>query len=178
MRLYSTSASFTRPNNTTQYDEFDLVANDTTAGNVVPMTFPVPTGFLLTAVKLVVTAAATRSITSAQFRLYLYQFLPTVTLGDNGFFQSSESGYLGSVALDCTTTALTIATNVSSDAFAPHVLSTVSPVDPSSIPIFPDNTPTATSPVSNVYGLLQTYGFPGYIPTANEVYTLTLIGMD
>jgi hypothetical protein len=95
------SAQFTRPANTTAYSAGDLVANDSTAANVVPMSFTTTdladTSMLGTSVRVRIndtgpgTAAAT-------FELWLFHVDPTgqVANGDNGAFSlTSHSGLIG-----------------------------------------------------------------------------------
>lgn len=77
------SDSFTRPGDTTQYAANDLVANDTTAGNVTPMQFITAnsSGGFLRAVRI---THSDPDATNSTFRLWLLSSLPTVTNGDNG----------------------------------------------------------------------------------------------
>jgi hypothetical protein len=166
MRLFSTSSSFTRPANTTTYSGNELVANDTTAGNVVPLLFTLPIqGFLLTQVKLNLNGAS--SNTNAQFYLHLYQFSPTVVNGDGGAFQSSESGYLGNIFIDCTVLPV----------FSSNMVDGISPVDPNLYPLFTDTT-AGVNP-NQVYGLLQiSTGSGAYVPSSGEIITVTLVGVD
>jgi hypothetical protein len=92
------TATFTRPSDTTAYASGDLVANSTTAGSVVPMTFTVGRvsggSFMLRRCKL---ATSSTSTTSASFRLHLFRAAPaTVTNGDNGAFSvSGVADYIG-----------------------------------------------------------------------------------
>lgn len=79
------SASFTRPADTTSYAAGDLIANSTTAGSVAPMSFTaarVAAGsFLVNRIRL---RKSTTTLTSATFRVYLFNTAPTVANGDNG----------------------------------------------------------------------------------------------
>jgi hypothetical protein len=90
------SSNFTRPNDTTAYASGDLVANNTTAGSVTPLSWDVhrsPSGsFRVNRVKVKKSGAV---VTNASFRLHLYSTAPTVANGDNGAWSSSEAGYLG-----------------------------------------------------------------------------------
>lgn len=87
------SASFSRPANTTAYDIGDLVANNTTAGSVTPMTFAVAASSggkgLIRSVKIDKAGAA------ATFRAHFFLAAPTVANGDNGAFSTTKVGYLG-----------------------------------------------------------------------------------
>lgn len=153
--IVSTSASFTRPNDTTAYANGDLVANNTTAGSVTPMAFRLPdsTGFKLWRAGITFNSAVP---TNATFRLHLYRSSPTVTNGDNGAWLSTESGYLGFVTLDAS--ALTFSdstTGYSTQLTAPMI-------------IYPNQS------TGVVYGLLAATA--AYTPTANEVFTVTLQG--
>lgn len=101
LAIVSAAATMTRPADTTAYALGDLVANSTTAGSVTPFTFAVSrvTDRLVSIIggKL---EKSTTSVTSAFFRLHLYQTSPTVTNGDNAAWLSVKAGYLG--ALDIT----------------------------------------------------------------------------
>lgn len=98
------SNTFTRPADTTAYAVGDLVANSTTAGSVVPVsltTARVTAGsFILRRIRL---RKSTSTLTNASFRVHLFNSSPTVTVGDNGVFNSAgvlasnmNTGYLGS----------------------------------------------------------------------------------
>jgi hypothetical protein len=94
-----TSTTFTRPADTTAYASGDLVANDTTAGSVTPMTFTAARfalgGFKIKRVRLKKSGTV---LTNAQFRIHFYRTtITTITNGDNGAWNTSHSGYLGSV---------------------------------------------------------------------------------
>lgn len=85
------SASFTRPANTTAYASGDLVANSTTAGSVVTMSFGrVPTsGLWLRKIEL---RKSDPDVTSASFRLWLTtDSAVTFTNGDNGALSIASS---------------------------------------------------------------------------------------
>lgn len=102
----NSTASFTRPADTTAYAIGDLVANSTTAGSVVPLALTTaaranpPGSFILRRLRLMKT---TNTLTNASFRVYLFATSPTVAVGDNAAFNSSgvlstnnSSNYLGS----------------------------------------------------------------------------------
>ena len=88
--LWNQSASFTRPGDTTAYASGDLVANSTTAGSVVPLSFSRGAGgvqFQLARLKL---HKSGTSVTLAQFRIHLFKASPTVANGDNAAFSTSQ----------------------------------------------------------------------------------------
>lgn len=168
MRLYSASSSFTRPANTTSYGGGVLIANDTVAANVVPMTFAIPTqGFLLTNSKLIISAS---SNTTPQIILYLFQFSPAVVHGDGGSFQTTqESGFLGSVYYD--TSILGAGTLFGNNIVAYPTL------DPNSNPIFTDNTQQNSN--NQIYGLLSTSALGSWSsPASGATISVTLVGVD
>lgn len=93
------SANFTRPADTTAYASGDLVANNTAAGSVVPLSWanlPRSSGGAVQVRRARVKKTNT-GVTNAQFRLHLYGASPTVTNGDNGAWLSTQSTYLGSI---------------------------------------------------------------------------------
>jgi hypothetical protein len=107
MQIYNPSASFTRPADTTAYTAGDLVANNTTAGSVTPLSWTLQSSNIVGPCSIY-RARLVKSATSvalAAFRLHLYAALPSVTAGDNGAFQSTQAAnYVGSIPLDLTTT--------------------------------------------------------------------------
>ncbi len=85
------SANFTRPADTTAYAAGDLVANSTTAGSVVPLTFTnaVRTAGDCVRIERVRIEKSNTSLTNASFRLHLFEASPTPTVGDNGVFNNA-----------------------------------------------------------------------------------------
>ena len=100
MQITNPSATFTRPGDTTAYASGDLVANSTTAGSVVPMSFQLGNAFgigvfRLTRARIIKTNT---SPTNANFRLHLYQSSPTPANGDNGAWSTSAAAdWLGNI---------------------------------------------------------------------------------
>jgi len=90
------SASFTRPADTTAYASGDLVADNTTAGSVTPMSWVVGLmdnpEFFIRRVRI---RKSTTTSTNASFRVHLFGAQPTVTNGDNGAWLPTESSYIG-----------------------------------------------------------------------------------
>jgi len=98
------STSFTRPADTIAYASGDLVANSTTAGSVVPMTFAIgrnagTLGGMIRRIRLRKTGTST---TNAQFRLHLYSSSPTPSNGDNGAWLTDQAAnYVGAIDVTC-----------------------------------------------------------------------------
>jgi hypothetical protein len=93
------AASFTRPADTTAYASGDLVANSTTAGSVIPMTFsirPENRGSMIRRARIKKTGT---SIASASFRLHIYETVGiTCANGDNGVWSTNNMiNYVGSI---------------------------------------------------------------------------------
>lgn len=89
------SASFVRPANTTAYTSGDLVANDTTAINVIPMPLSIGRGGLrITQVRL---EKDNTTATNSTFRVHFFESNPTVVNGDNGVLSYNLSNYIGFV---------------------------------------------------------------------------------
>jgi hypothetical protein len=91
------SYSFTRPGNATPYAAGQLVANNTVAASVVPMSWRVGNA---TDDKHTLYVTAVRfkyddpDVTNASFRVHLYKAAPAVaTTGDAGVYGSVVSGY-------------------------------------------------------------------------------------
>ncbi len=151
MREIAGAATFTRPNDITAYASGDLVANNVTAGSVVPITFNVGRVFhgysRVTRARLTKTTA---SITNASFRLHLFSASPAVANGDNGaLVPTLIAPYLG--ALD-----FTFALGFSNGSVANGI-----PVVGSEVNVF------LTGNYA-LYGLLEARG--AYTPGAQEIF--------
>lgn len=104
------SASVTRPSDTTQYAVGDIICNSTTASSVTAMTFSNVARLSGESV-MIRTAKLTKSdddVTSALFRLHLFDEDPTATdptNGDNGAIQLTgvKDGWIGSIDFDLST---------------------------------------------------------------------------
>lgn len=100
----------TRPANTTAYAAGDLVANDTTVGNVVPLIFP-RSKFRGKTSGRVTGASIHKSnatVTNANFRLHLFNAAKVLTNGDNGALVFSNlAGYIGAIDIDTEATPTT-----------------------------------------------------------------------
>lgn len=149
MSIFSVSSNFTRPNDTTAYDQHDLVANSTTAGSVTPLSWGVPLNSKIWRAVIVKSGA---TATNASFILNLFGASPTVANGDNGALSHTRSKFLDKLALDAT----------SSKASDECVIAATF-----SVPVF-------NLGYGTVYGLLQANA--AYTPTAQEVFTVFLIG--
>jgi hypothetical protein len=90
--------SFTRPSDTTAYTIGDLVANSTTAGSVVPLTFSVGRGGIKI-VGLRLNKSDETDVANATFTMHFFGSSPTVANGDNGAISYNLSDKFGSVAL-------------------------------------------------------------------------------
>lgn len=90
---YVRSATFTRPNNSTPYVIGQLVANSTTAGSVVPLSFPgavIAQGCvsLLRSVRIRKSGTTTAN---ASFRVHFFNASPTSAAGDGATFATTGS---------------------------------------------------------------------------------------
>lgn len=149
------SASFTRPSNTTAYTANDLVANNTTAGSVTPMSFNLGAIKGSGAIYRARLHKTTTTATAATFKLYLFSASPTVTNGDNGAFAiSSAASLVGTITIDLSSGAVAGTASLMgfSAATAIHV-------------------DTSNSNFA-LYGLLEATG--AYAPGSAEVFTVTL----
>lgn len=93
------AASFTRPADTTAYTSGDLVANSTTAGSVIPLSFtirPENRGSMIRRVRI---KKSGTSVSNASFRVHFYETSAiTCANGDNGSWSTSGmSFYVGAV---------------------------------------------------------------------------------
>lgn len=158
MKILDISATFTRPADTTAYAANDLVANSVTAGSVVPLKFSVGYGRTFKLYKVGIKLSSSTN-TNAKFNLHLYNLSPTVTNGDNGVWLSTQSGYQGFIAVDCTGQAFSdnsfgIGTYINTAVEVPNVI--------------------VADTNFFIYGLLQATA--AYTPTSAEVFTVDLVG--
>jgi hypothetical protein len=159
MQLYNTPASFTRPNDATPYTIGDLVANSTTAGSVVPMSFALGNAFgqgqfRLTRVRLAKTSVGTANST---FRVHFHSASPTYAVGDNAARSTTLSGWLGAIDVPVMT------------AFSDGAAATGAATAGSEFLI-------RLIAGATVYCHLEALG--AYTPTAQEVFTLTIEEMQ
>jgi len=106
MQIYNPSASFARPADTTVYAAGDLVANNTTAGSVVPLSFTMQSNIVIGPFSLwrCRLRKSTTSVANASFRVHLYEASPVAANGDNGAYTTDKSAnYLGFINVDMTT---------------------------------------------------------------------------
>ena len=157
MRLKECSDEFERPNDATQYDSGDLVANSTTAGSVTPLEFNVSRGSIKV-VAAKVTKTDETDVTGAAFRLALFGSEPTVANGDNGAISFNESDFIGYILFP----TMVAATDL---AYAKAQVGDSS-VDMGALGLHH----YATS--SSIWGLLEARGT--YTPAAEETFTVTI----
>ena len=106
--IFSPFSSFTRPANTTAYAQNDIVANDTTAANITPLSFGLNGSGKAGIIRSARLYKSDKSITNATFTVFLFTAAPgTPTNGDNGAFGvASAADFLNSFAVDLATGAL------------------------------------------------------------------------
>lgn len=160
LHYFARATMFGRPTDTTQYAADDLIANSTTAGSVVPLSFTVNTlgsGRPMDILGATI-SKSTNTKTAASFMLDLFSALPTVTNGDNGAYSVATNAdtYLGSVAIDMSTVGSTGV--IPADNKLNAVAMSATPLR--------INGPTATT----IYGLLRAVG--AYAPGNAENFTV------
>lgn len=157
-----TSASFTRPNDTTAYATGDLVANNANVGSVAALTFAVLSTLTLKVCRAKLKKSGTTT-TLATFRLHLFVGDPAASTGlsngDNGalaFNDTAAVGYRGFIDLDMTGNNGRVNRDSAMAIGVPAV-----------------GTEILIAPTgAAVYGLLE--ALAGYTPAANEVFTVEL----
>lgn len=162
-RLYTARYSFARPGDVTPYTATDLVANSTTAAQVVPLKFNVEKSQgrgRITRVRLFTNAA---NVVTATFNLHLYVRDPGVpTNGDNGTFGVASVQYwLATIACDLATGAEVYGTSkqkgfpIAAPGFT-----------------FDCGVDGAAANAQTIFGLLEAAG--GYTPASGEVFETSL----
>lgn len=151
------SATFNRPANITAYASGDLVANDTTAGSVTPLSFAIGRvaggSFVVRKARL---KKSNTSTTNASFRLHLYTSSPaTITNGDNGAWSTSHSGYVGSF-----------------DFSSSNALPFTDAVAINGTPVVGSEVSVKLASGQTLYGLLEARA--AYTPASGETFTVEL----
>lgn len=148
----SASASVTRPADTVAYASGDLLANSTTAGSVVPLSFQVNRGpGLHVRVRRVRINKTGTSVTNAAYRVHLFKGSPTPANGDNGAFSTDNAAtYVGQVDV-------TVAQAFTDGAWGAATTEI-------------NFAPAANG--STIYGMIEVRG--AYTPISGEVFTVTL----
>lgn len=154
-RTVKPTATFSRPADTTAYASGDLVANSTTAGSVVPLSWSVAR---VTAGSGMIRRARFRKtntvLTNASFRLHLYTSAPTPSNGDNGVWLTDQSAtYLGAIDV-------TFAKAFTDGCAENGVPNTGSEIN------------FALASGQTIYGLLEARA--AYTPTSGETFTVDL----
>lgn len=150
---WASSTSFTRPADTTAYASGDLVANNVTAGSVVPVSLTllrVTSTFGVIGAKIHKTGTST---TNASFRVHLYTTSPVPSNGDNGVWLTTKfDTYVGSVDVTVDKVFADGATGIGT---ATEIVGKL---------------PTGTI----LYALLEARG--AYTPASAEVFTVEVFG--
>jgi hypothetical protein len=156
--------TFTRPADTTAYAAGDLVANNTTAGSVVPLAFAsaVREEGACLRIERVRLIASNTSLTNASFRVYIFRVSPTVSVGDNGALNASSVLALSDVKDLIGWADITLDRSGTASAVGRGVPSTGSGMTAS---------PTTGT---TLYGLIEATA--AYTPTSGETFTVALEG--
>ena len=158
------SATMTRPANTTTYAAGDLVANSTTAGSVTGLVFSnavrLNENYRIEGLRL---RKSDPSLTNASFRIYICRALPTLSVGDNGVFNSSGVLAIDSIQHVIEWVDVTMTRSATSGAFGRGTPSnsgvvSLSPVDPS----------------TKLIGLIEATA--AYTPASGETFNCILEG--
>lgn len=157
-------ATFTRPADTTAYAAGDLVANSTTAGSVIPLSFTnaVRTAGDCLRIERVRVEKSGASLTNAAFRLHLFESSPTPTVGDNGVFNNAGALATNNVLNHAGTFPVTMSWSGSDGAMGIGVPTT--------------GAGATVSPTSGttIFGLLEVTG--AYTPASGEVFYVVIEG--
>lgn len=158
------STSFVRPADTTAYAVGDLVANNTTAGSVVALTFAnaVRTAGDCVRIERARITKTSTPLTNAIFRLHLFETVPVPSVGDNAAFDSS-----GALS---TTGALVYAGAV-------NVTMGMSGSDGATgrgVPDFGAGITLSPTSGTSIFGLLEAQG--AYTPVSGETFAVILEG--
>lgn len=95
------SGNFNRPADTTAYAAGDLVANNTTAGSVVPLEVVAGSNGQTVMLRRMILRKSGTTATNAAFRVHVFTTAPTVGNGDNGALSISTgaAAYVGTFSI-------------------------------------------------------------------------------
>lgn len=155
--IITPSYSFTRPNDTTAYASGDLVANSTTAGSVVPLSWSIQGcggSGIIRAARLY---KSNKTVTNGFFRVFLFAADPGVpTNGDNSALGvTSAADFLDVAAIDLSSGGLAGGTTGAQKRSAALAIGF--------------KLPTISH---KLYGLIDAQA--AYTPAALEAFTVTL----
>ena len=163
MPHFTSVYSFTRPANTTQYAQNELVANHGTAGSVEPLRFSVGQGMKKGRIVRVRFFTDNEAVTTATFNLHLFTRAPVPTNGDNAAFAVSTARYfLGTVACDLATGAFVTTTDKCKGFVITGGLA------------FDLNAEGASAVSHGLYGLIETAAGATYTPASGERFEVTI----
>jgi hypothetical protein len=98
--IVAPSSSFTRPANTTAYVAGYQVANSTTAGSVVPLSWTVARAnggnFYIRRVKM---SLSSKSVTNTKFTIHFYTATPTIAAGDGAAWSTTLANWICSMTV-------------------------------------------------------------------------------
>lgn len=143
--------TFTRPADTTQYTDGDLVANSTTAGSVVPLKFAIPNRRSCVVRGATVQKSDGTDVTGADFVVHLFRSSPTVANGDNGALSTDVANKIGTI----------------------DVGTMVSYTDDAYSVAYGGNFYVDSGSSQFIYGLLEADG--SYTPASEETFTVGLV---
>lgn len=158
----SVEQAFTRPADATAYTAGDLVANNVTAGSVVPLNIPVPA--MLRSSGAVINSAVLKKsangFTNAAFRLHFFSVSPVVAGGDNAAMDvgPQADNWLGALE----GIMIVRGSGGSLGRLVPIPLVTATMISWGDIIIPPG--------LTNIFGLIEARA--AYTPTSAEVFTL------
>jgi hypothetical protein len=161
MQIWNPSSSFTRPNNVTAYANGQLIANSTTAGSVVPLSFQLGNAYPTSQCRLNrirITKTGT-GVPASGVRLHLYQTSSiTCANGDGGAWSTNQAAnWLGNIDVSTFFVFTDGAAGFGAAAAGSEFM-------------------IRTSTQTSLYGLLVSLG--AYTPVANEVFTVTLEDLE
>lgn len=142
--LTPVSNAFTRPADTDEYTADDLIANDVSAGSVVPLSWASRLG--AGTIRRVKVSKGNPAVATPTIRLWLFSAAPVVAAGDNDAFASSLADVIDHVDVEVTSAGSDEATGWAS----------------CDIPYAADT----------VYALMQTRDV--FAPASEEVFTVEL----
>lgn len=162
--------ALTRPSDTTQYAQNELVANSTSAGSVTPMRFNCERiggkGRLFGARMW----KSTSTVTAAKFNLHLYTQAPTPTNGDNASYAvGTTKWWIATIGCDMSSGNETVTSVDVSQYFAL--------TNPVTFDLTLDGQSdglASSSPVLSLFGLLETQTGATYSPGSAEVFRAVL----
>jgi hypothetical protein len=167
--ISASSTQFARPGDTTAYAAGDLIANNTSAASVVPLSFTFRSREPFLQIDRALLRKSSTGVTNPSFRLNLYSAIPVISVsGDNGLMSANTTAATTFIGGLSTSGTLTTHLDGGVSNLLPFCGTSAFP-----LPLFVDCRSLITGGESvKLYGLLE--ALAAYAPGNAETFDVTI----